>query len=144
MNGPRALGAGSRPARRVDAGFPLALIDRDEPWGLAAHALAAACAGQGSIVLLEGVEGFGKTTLLTSVRAHGDELGMDVLTASGQRHERDFGFGVVLQLFEARLAREGEEERARLWPRLVDVWPDYESYQRRTKRKIPVIVLVSA
>ena len=114
MNGPRALGAGSRPARRVDAGFPLALIDRDEPWGLAAHALAAACAGQGSIVLLEGVEGFGKTTLLTSVRAHGDELGMDVLTASGQRHERDFGFGVVLQLFEARLAREGEEERARL------------------------------
>ena len=39
---------------------------------------------------------------------------MDVLSAAGQRHERDFGFGVVLQLFEARLARAGEEERASL------------------------------
>ena len=33
------------------------------------------------------------------------------------------------------------EERARLWPRLVEVWPDYEAYQRRTSREIPVIVL---
>ena len=114
MTGPRALGAGSRPGRRVDAAFPLALVDRDEPWGLAAQALAAACAGNGSLVLLDGMEGFGKTTLLTSVRTHADELGMDVLTAAGQRHERDFGFGVVLQLFEARLARAGEEERASL------------------------------
>ncbi|HYU62055.1 MAG TPA: nitroreductase family deazaflavin-dependent oxidoreductase [Solirubrobacterales bacterium] len=33
------------------------------------------------------------------------------------------------------------EERARLWPRLVEVWPDYETYQRRTSREIPVIIL---
>ena len=107
---------GSRLAPRATSrrGLPLALVDRDEPWGLAAQALAAACAGNGSLVLLEGMEGFGKTTLLTSVRTHGDELGMDVLTAAGQRHERDFGFGVVLQLLEARLARAGEEERASL------------------------------
>ena len=39
---------------------------------------------------------------------------MDVLCAAGQRRERDFGFGVVLQLFEARLTRAGEEERASL------------------------------
>ena len=43
------------------------------------------------------------------------------------------------------IAREAnEEERARLWPRLVEVWPDYESYQRRTERRIPVIVLSPA
>ena len=43
------------------------------------------------------------------------------------------------------VAREADdEERARLWPRLVEVWPDYESYQRRTERKIPVIVLSPA
>ena len=33
------------------------------------------------------------------------------------------------------------DERARLWPRLVEVWPDYERYQRRTERRIPVAVL---
>ena len=33
------------------------------------------------------------------------------------------------------------EERARLWKRLVEMYPSYESYQKRTDRKIPVIVL---
>jgi deazaflavin-dependent oxidoreductase (nitroreductase family) len=36
------------------------------------------------------------------------------------------------------------EERAMLWPRLVEVWPDYDAYQRRTSREIPVIVLSPA
>jgi deazaflavin-dependent oxidoreductase (nitroreductase family) len=36
------------------------------------------------------------------------------------------------------------EERARLWPRLVEVWPDYDAYQRRTSREIPVILLSPA
>ena len=40
------------------------------------------------------------------------------------------------------VAHEADDaERGRLWPRLVEVWPDYERYQQRTKRKIPVIVL---
>ncbi len=39
-------------------------------------------------------------------------------------------------------ARETEgAERERLWERMVEVWPDYEDYQRRTERQIPVIVL---
>jgi deazaflavin-dependent oxidoreductase (nitroreductase family) len=33
------------------------------------------------------------------------------------------------------------EEKQRLWPRLVEMWPDYASYQERTDREIPVIVL---
>ena len=40
------------------------------------------------------------------------------------------------------VAREaGGDERERLWQRLVEVWPDYDSYQARTSRQIPVIVL---
>ena len=35
---------------------------------------------------------------------------------------------------------EGEEKR-RLWRRLVAMYPSYESYQRRTDREIPVVVL---
>ena len=33
------------------------------------------------------------------------------------------------------------EERERLWPRLVEMYPNYESYRRRTDREIPVVVL---
>lgn len=32
-------------------------------------------------------------------------------------------------------------ERARLWPRLVDAYADFDSYQSGTEREIPVIVL---
>ena len=36
------------------------------------------------------------------------------------------------------------EKKERLWPRLVDAYPDYAVYQRRTEREIPVIVLSPA
>jgi deazaflavin-dependent oxidoreductase (nitroreductase family) len=32
-------------------------------------------------------------------------------------------------------------ERAELWPRLVELYSDYDSYQSWTKREIPVVVL---
>jgi deazaflavin-dependent oxidoreductase (nitroreductase family) len=35
----------------------------------------------------------------------------------------------------------GPEERARLWPRLVDVYADFDSYQSWTDREIPVVIL---
>jgi F420H(2)-dependent quinone reductase len=34
-----------------------------------------------------------------------------------------------------------EDERARLWPRLVDAYADFDSYQSATEREIPVIIL---
>ena len=39
----------------------------------------------------------------------------------------------------ARVA--GPQERAALWPRLVDLYADFESYQSWTDREIPVVVL---
>jgi F420H(2)-dependent quinone reductase len=33
------------------------------------------------------------------------------------------------------------EERERLWPRAVEAWGPYESYQRRTRRTIPLVIL---
>jgi deazaflavin-dependent oxidoreductase (nitroreductase family) len=32
-------------------------------------------------------------------------------------------------------------ERERLWRLMTEVWPDYDSYQERTDREIPVVVL---
>ena len=40
------------------------------------------------------------------------------------------------------LARTAQgEERARLWTLLAEVWPDYDNYQAKTDREIPVVVL---
>ena len=36
------------------------------------------------------------------------------------------------------------EEKERVWPVLVGIYPPYEDYQRRTSRDIPVIVLEPA
>ncbi|MGZ4174445.1 MAG: nitroreductase family deazaflavin-dependent oxidoreductase [Solirubrobacteraceae bacterium] len=33
------------------------------------------------------------------------------------------------------------EERERLWRDMAEVWPDYDNYQRKTDRTIPVVVL---
>jgi F420H(2)-dependent quinone reductase len=35
-------------------------------------------------------------------------------------------------------------ERKRLWPVVVGVWSDYESYQRHTEREIPLVILSPA
>lgn len=40
---------------------------------------------------------------------------------------------------EARIATPGE--RRRLWPRVTSNWPDYQRYQDRSTREIPVVIL---
>jgi F420H(2)-dependent quinone reductase len=36
------------------------------------------------------------------------------------------------------------EEKARIWPAMVEVYAPYDAYQRRTKRDIPVVILEPA
>lgn len=43
--------------------------------------------------------------------------------------------------FTARAHTLSPQEKARVWPHLVSVFAPYESYQRKTKRDIPVIRL---
>jgi deazaflavin-dependent oxidoreductase (nitroreductase family) len=33
------------------------------------------------------------------------------------------------------------EERVRLWRHMAEIWPDYDRYQARTDRQIPVVVI---
>jgi F420H(2)-dependent quinone reductase len=42
---------------------------------------------------------------------------------------------------KVRARTAGAEEKARLWPKLVQMYPDYADYQARTERDIPVVVL---
>jgi deazaflavin-dependent oxidoreductase (nitroreductase family) len=33
------------------------------------------------------------------------------------------------------------EERPELWKQMTEIWPDYDNYQRRTDREIPIVIL---
>jgi deazaflavin-dependent oxidoreductase (nitroreductase family) len=43
--------------------------------------------------------------------------------------------------FTAKARTANDEERAKLWPVMAKVWPDYDNYQTKTDREIPVVVL---
>ena len=75
------------------------------------HRLAAACDGAGSVVVIEAPAGKGKSRLLTIAGDMAREAGMQVLGAHGSELERDFPFGVAIQLFEPRWIAAGPDER---------------------------------
>ena len=54
----------------------------------------------GSVAVIEGPAGVGKTALIGAARAMAEDSGLLVLTARGAELEQAFAFGVVRQLFE--------------------------------------------
>src|ERR1700742_1911760 len=88
--------------------------ERDSELALINGALAAACAGNGSLVVLEGPAGIGKTSLLQATRAYAEGRDMEGLTSRGAEIERDFPYGIVRQLLARRLVTAPDEERGRL------------------------------
>src|SRR4051812_24478031 len=64
---------------------------------------------RGRLVLVEGPPGIGKTRLLDALRTRARERGAVVVSARASELDRDFPFGVVRQLFESLVAREGTE-----------------------------------
>jgi DNA-binding CsgD family transcriptional regulator/tetratricopeptide (TPR) repeat protein len=77
-------------------------------------AFARAHLGEGSICVFEGEPGVGKTTLLEAAGAVGAAEGVQVLAATCIPLERDFTYGVALQLFEQRLAQAPPDESEHL------------------------------
>lgn len=43
--------------------------------------------------------------------------------------------------FRAHARTATPEEKARLWPEMTRIWPDYDQYQTKTSRDIPVVIL---
>jgi len=76
--------------------------------------LAGAEAGAGGVVLLEAAAGRGKSRLLTVAGFLAREAGMQVLRARGRHLEREFPFGIAVQLFEPRWVATDPDGRARL------------------------------
>ena len=81
------------------------ILERDGELAALSAAVAAAEAGRGAFVLVEGPAGIGKTTLL---RAACRGPGLRILTARGLALERGFPYGIVRQLLDpVRVAADG-------------------------------------
>jgi deazaflavin-dependent oxidoreductase (nitroreductase family) len=48
------------------------------------------------------------------------------------------------ETFAARARTATPDERARLWSVMTAIWPDYDDYQTKTDREIPLVVLERA
>src|SRR6516164_3160980 len=111
--GPRSFGGvGSVPVAVGDAAQ--ALLERDAVLARIDQRVCDAIGGAGSLLLLEGPAGIGKTRLILAAVEHGRELGLATLSARGSELERDFAYGVVRQLFEATVVAAPPPERAEL------------------------------
>ncbi len=82
------------------------LLEREHELGALRGALDHAAAGEGTLVLIEGPPGAGKTELQREVRSVAERAGMTALTARGSELERPFAFGVVRQLLEPVIGEE--------------------------------------
>ncbi len=87
------------------------LFERSEELGRLRTLISAAAGGAGSLVMIEGPAGIGKTALLRASRQIAEEHGMRQLYARGRELERQFSFGVARQLYEAQLARVDPDRR---------------------------------
>ncbi|HYZ29487.1 MAG TPA: AAA family ATPase [Thermoleophilaceae bacterium] len=87
-------------------------FERESEKAALERSLVEAKASRGSLTLIEGPAGIGKTRLLELARERAEAEGMAVLAARGGELERDFSFGVVRQLLERTLPA-GESERRR-------------------------------
>ena len=91
-----------------------ALLERAEELSAVDAAIAGAGSGAGTLVVIEGPAGIGKTSLLAEGRARAADAGFAVLSARASELEAAFSFGIVRQLFEATVASAPEKEQSRL------------------------------
>jgi DNA-binding CsgD family transcriptional regulator len=112
VEGETSWGLGSLGLASIsDEALRAPLLEREHVWERATRRLEAARSGRGSVLLLEGPAGLGKSALLRAIGSHAADTGMDVLAAAGRPGEESFGFGVVVQLFESRLDAADDDER---------------------------------
>ncbi len=99
----------ARPWREVQP----ALLERADELAAVEAAVAGAKAGAGTLAVIEGPAGIGKTSLLAEGRARAASSGLTVLYARASELEAAFSFGVVRQLFEAAVATASEDVDSR-------------------------------
>jgi DNA-binding CsgD family transcriptional regulator len=95
------------------------ILGRDAELTAMTAAITAAAGGHGTLVLVQGPAGIGKTTMLRAACAEATAHGMRALTARGLAFEQRFSFGIVRQLLEPARAADGPAQ----WDALLDGAP---------------------
>src|SRR5687768_13768408 len=88
------------------------LLERDAELEALREALSGATDGAGGLVVIDGAAGVGKTALMDATHAAARDAGLLVLRARGAELEREFGYGVVRQLFDEVLLAPGFDAAA--------------------------------
>lgn len=82
------------------------LLERERELETLRDGVDRACAGEGTLLLIEGPAGAGKTVLARETRAVAEQARMMTLEARGSELEQPFAFGVVRQLLEPVISKE--------------------------------------
>ncbi|HTU13752.1 MAG TPA: AAA family ATPase [Solirubrobacterales bacterium] len=90
------------------------LLERRAELEVIADQLDQARNGFGSLTVIEGAAGIGKTSLLREACVMAEASGFDVMRSRGGVLERNLEFGVIRQLIEKRLVSSSPERRERL------------------------------
>ena len=109
-------GIGFNPGQKAVGLFPVStgeLRERGGELGVVDGALRAARDGHGTLLVVEGEAGIGKTSLLAVAGVRAAQAGMRLLAARGSELEEEFAFGVVRQLFEPVLYGADDAQRER-------------------------------
>ena len=99
---------------RDEAEPPTALLEREADLDRIVAALDAAVDGDGGVLLVRGVPGIGKTSLLDVLARHAAAREARTLRATADPLERALPFGILRTLFEETLASASPAERDRL------------------------------
>jgi ABC-type uncharacterized transport system ATPase subunit len=84
----------------LDSRTTPALLERDAELQAVEGAAEAARGGAGSLIVIDGPAGVGKTALMDAARAAAASAGLQMLTARGAEMERAFAYGIVRQLLD--------------------------------------------
>ncbi len=100
-----------------DRGAPMTdeLLERETEVAVLRDLLAEAAGGDGSLLLVEGAAGIGKSGLLRAALAMARDAGFQTGVARASELEREFAFGLVQQLYGPKLASLPPRERAQMF-----------------------------
>jgi DNA-binding CsgD family transcriptional regulator len=87
------------------------LLERDEPLATLGAALGNAQRGRGTLHMIEGQAGVGKTALMEFVRADAQKRGFTILKGRGKEREREVPLLVVEELYRGHMHSLGPSER---------------------------------
>ena len=81
---------------------------------------------------------------------HGDRFVVVASKGGAPRHpdwymnlsdNPEVGVQVAADRFTARARTAGPDEKPAVWAIMAEIWPEYDLYQTRTSREIPVVIL---